>query len=98
MNKQDIIEALVRDAGVPRGRAAAAADVFVSEIRRAVARGERVHLRGLGTFERRSVPAKKARRPKENTPMIIPAHEAPHFRASQEFKDAVLEASADSQE
>lgn len=94
MTKEDIIRTLARRTGLTRAQVAAVQEGLVREVREAVSRGERVYLRGLGTFERRHVPEKKARRPLENAPMVVPAHDAPHFRASREFKDAVLDAAA----
>lgn len=89
MTKEDIIRALARRTGLTRREVAAVEGALVSEITEGVARGERVHVAGLGTFERRRIPEKAARRPRENTPMTVPAHDAPHFRPSQEFKDKV---------
>nr|MBC8359845.1 integration host factor subunit beta [Candidatus Desulfatibia profunda] len=50
MNKLDLIEALKTEAGITRSEAAAVVNLFFNEMFNALAKGNRVEIRGLCSF------------------------------------------------
>lgn len=72
----------------PKAAEAVVAVVFM-EIERALARGNRVELRGFGVFVTRPRCAHTGRNPKSGTPLSIPARQVPWFRASNLLLDKI---------
>jgi DNA-binding protein HU-beta len=48
-----------------------------------------VQIRGFGSFFRKQKASKRARNIAKNTSITIPAHEAPSFKPSKEFRDCL---------
>lgn len=55
----------------------------------ALAKGERIEIRGFGSFHLNYRPQRKGRNPKSGTTVMIPAKYAPHFRAGKELRKRV---------
>jgi integration host factor subunit beta len=62
------------------------ATVF-DQIGAALARGDRVELRGFGTFSLRARGARAARNPRSGEPVAVPGKTVPHFRTGKELRD-----------
>jgi len=73
------------------------ADVAVKEILNAIGRcltqGDRVEIRGFGSFRLNYHPARVGRNPKTGATVPVPAKYVPHFTAGKELRERV-EASA----
>ena len=54
-----------------------------------LARGERVELRGFGSFALNYRPARNGRNPKTGEPVKVPAKYTPHFKAGKELRERV---------
>lgn len=69
------------------------ADMAVTEILRAVAvtlsRGDRVEIRGFGTFGLNYRPPRNARNPKTGEKVSVPGKQVPHFKAGKELRESV---------
>ena len=59
-------------------------DVILDEITLAIARGERVELRGFGTFSAKVHPAYVGRNPQNQTAVQVPKKVVPHFKPGKE--------------
>ena len=55
----------------------------------ALARGDRVELRGFGSFETRHRTARKGRNPRTGEAVTVPEKAAVHFRAGKELRQRV---------
>ena len=64
-------------------------DAILGEIADALARGERVELRGFGAFSTKQRLARTGRNPRTGATIQIKAMKVPKFRASKTLKDAV---------
>jgi len=64
-------------------------NAILGEITAAMARGDRVELRGFGAFSVKHRPARTGRNPRTNQPIKIKAAKVPKFRAGKALKDAV---------
>ncbi len=59
------------------------------EISAALARGDRVELRGFGAFSTKARDPRTGRNPRTGEAIAIPASRAPGFKAGKALKDAV---------
>lgn len=86
MNKSDLILEVARTAGVDRVVSEAIVTAVFDQITEALVKGERVELRGLGTFEVRRRPARVGRNPKTGAAVEVPARKVPFFRMGKELR------------
>ena len=86
MNKSDLVLEVARAAGLTREMSDAVVTARFERITDALVKGERVELRGLGTFEVRQRPARAARNPKTGAPVDVPARKVPFFRMGKELR------------
>ena len=54
-----------------------------------LARGDRVEIRGFGSFSLSHRPARKGHNPKTGETVLIPARSVPHFKAGKELRERV---------
>jgi DNA-binding protein HU-beta len=93
--KNDIINGVADAAGVPRQKAAVAVEKIIDVMRDALARGERIELRGFGVFLVK--PRKKGigRNPKRPTEEVqIPPGFTIRFKPGKELRDLTAPAEA----
>ena len=62
------------------------ATVF-NRIGAALARGDRVELRGFGAFSTRARGARASRNPRTGTPVAVPDRATPHFRTGKQLRE-----------
>ncbi|NQT25357.1 integration host factor subunit beta [candidate division KSB1 bacterium] len=92
MTKTDIIEILSKGTGLTQNETAAVVDGFLSTVTYALKNGERVELRGFGTFCLRERKEKQTPNPKTGKMMFIPHRIVPDFKPSGHMKAEVLKA------
>lgn len=56
-----------------------------------LASGERIEIRGFGSFSLHYRPARVGRNPKSGDPVSLPAKHVPHFKPGKELRDRVDE-------
>lgn len=64
-------------------------NVILDEIGSALARGDRVELRGFGAFSVRQRDARKGRNPRTGESVEVPAKSVPFFKAGKELRARV---------
>ncbi len=89
MNKGELIEKVASTADLTKVQAEAAVNALVSTLVDALKAGDKVTLKGLGTFEVRERSARSGRNPSTGETIEIPASKAPAFKASSTLKAAV---------
>ena len=89
MLKSDIVKRIAADALVTPLAAETAVDILLSEIGDALARGEKVTIRGFGSFSTTDRAPRVGRHPRTGEPIDIPASRSVAFKASRVLKDAV---------
>ena len=67
----------------------AVVDSFIEELANALARGDRVELKGFGTFSVKQRPARTTRNPKTGQQVAVGAKWLPQFRAGKLLRDRV---------
>lgn len=93
MTKADLVEQVYEaiGPGVTKKDCAAVVDAFLNAVKRALAQGEHIEIRGFGTFKVRDRKARMARNPRTGEPVRVPARSVPVFKPSRLFKDEVDE-------
>lgn len=90
MTKKQLIDLVARKAHLPKRAAAESVEVFLGEIGRVLAKGEKVVLSGFGTFRVISMKGKTVRIPKTDKFVTIKAHRSPRFTPGKKLKKQVL--------
>ena len=64
-------------------------NAILGEIIAAMARGDRVELRGFGAFSVKNRPARTGRNPRTGQPVEVPAKRLPFFKVGKELRERV---------
>ncbi len=64
-------------------------DEVFKNIIQALNRGEKIELRGFGSFRVRQRDARRGRNPKTGAPVDIPAKRVPYFKPGKELKELI---------
>ena len=89
MNKQELIEAIAKQAGLSKAEAGRAVDAAVKVIKTSLKKGSRVSLVGFGTFHVSKRAARMGRNPRTGAEIKIRAAKTPKFRPGKALKDSV---------
>ena len=89
MNKIDLIEALKEEAELTKIEAKKVVALFFDEMANALAKGDRVEIRGLCSFYVKNYKAYNGRNPKTGEPTQVESKKLPFFKVGQELKDRV---------
>ena len=89
MNKQELIDQVVKKTGQSKGSVTEALDAVTEAIKAAVAGGDTIQLVGFGSFSRGERAAREGRNPKTGETLQIPAAKTVKFTAGKAFKDVV---------
>lgn len=89
MKKAEFIAAVASKSELTKQDAKKAVDALFETISTTLAKGEKIQLVGLGTFEVRERSERTGRNPQTGEEMTIPATKVPGFKAGKEFKEAV---------
>jgi DNA-binding protein HU-beta len=90
MNKQQIIDAIAKQAGINKQQATAALQAFEASVTSELADGGTVTLTGFGTFSVKQRAARSGRNPKTGETIIIAESKVPAFKAGKGLKEAVV--------
>ena len=89
MNKQELIEAIARQADLSKAAAGQAVDAAVKVIKTSLRKGSAVTLVGFGTFHVAKRAARVGRNPRTGAEIRIKAAKVPKFRPGKALKDAL---------
>ena len=89
MNKTELVEKVAESAGLTKTQAEAAINAFVETITDGLKAGDKITLKGFGTFEVRQREAREGRNPRTGETMTIAASKAPAFKASSALKTVI---------
>ena len=89
MNKTELVEKVAESAGLTKTQAEAAINAFVETITDGLKAGDKITLKGFGTFEVRQREAREGRNPRTGETMTIAASKAPAFKASSALKNVI---------
>ena len=89
MNKAELVEEVAAASKIPPKDVAKVLEALIASIVRAVMRGEKVVLSGLGTFHRRTRGKRTARDIWADRPLQVPATNVPAFKPGRPFREVV---------
>ena len=89
MNKSDLVEALSKSEDLTRTKAEEIVNLVFDEMTNALVAGDRVEIRGLGSFKVKSYDGYKGRNPKTGKQIKVKPKKLPFFKCGKELKDRV---------
>ena len=89
MTKADIVDVIAEATGLTKVETETVIDGFLSTIKNALNKGERVEFRGFGTFSVKKRQPKKARNPGTGEVVYLPERFVPTFKASKILKEQI---------
>jgi len=89
MNKSQLIQALAKEEDLPLKKAEEVVNTVFSEMEDALVRGERVEIRGLGSFKVKQYDGYKGRNPKTGEVIEVSQKKLPFFKVGKELKERV---------
>ena len=89
MNKLDLIEVMKEKTGLTKNEAKKVVDLLFDEMSKALAKGDRVEIRGLCSFYVKEYKAYTGRNPKVGKPIKVKPKKLPFFKVGKELKDRV---------
>jgi len=89
MNKSQLADAIVKDAGITKAQAMSAVDSVVANITKALKAKDKVVLVGFGTFATSTRAAREGRNPLTGAPLKIPARKVAKFVPGKALKDTI---------
>jgi len=89
MVKSELILILKDKVQISKTQAEEVVDILFDTISETLARGERVEIRGFGSFSVNAYRSYIGRNPKTGTSINVPAKKLPFFRVGKELKEKV---------
>ena len=89
MNKLELISALKTEANISKSEAAKVIQIFFDSMADALAKGERVEIRGLCSFFVKVYKAYTGRNPKTGEKVLIQPKKLPFFKSGKELRERV---------
>lgn len=89
MTKADLIEEVSRAAEMSRKDSELIVESVFESIIRSLRTGEKIEIRGFGSFRTRERKSRVGRNPKTGARVEVPAKKIPYFKPSKELKDVV---------
>lgn len=83
MTKSELIDALAERRSMPRQMAESVVNTIFDQMQRALIDGERIEIRGFGTFKVRHYKGYTGRNPRNMQPIEVPPKRLPVFKPSR---------------
>lgn len=95
MTKAELVEDVARAAELTKKDAERLVELVFESIIETLNQGEKIELRGFGSFRVRERGARRGRNPKTGDPVNIPAKRVPYFKPGKELKELINDHPAD---
>ncbi len=89
MTKAALVEEVARVADLTKKHAEVIVETVFRSITDALRRGEKIELRGFGSFRLRRREPRKGRNPKTGDRVDVPSKRVPYFKPGKELKDLI---------
>ena len=94
MTKADLVEEVAGVTELTRKDAEVIVDTLFESVIKALRTGDKLEVRGFGSFRVRQRNARVGRNPKTGEKVEVPAKRVPYFKPSKELKDLINEGTA----
>ena len=89
MTKAALVEEVARVADLTKKHSEVIVDAVFESIINALQRGEKIELRGFGSFRLRRREPRKGRNPKTGDRVDVPSKRVPYFKPGKELKELI---------
>ncbi len=90
MTKAELVEKVSEKVdGLTKKQTEVIINTIFDSIKDALSSGDKIEIRGFGSFKIRSRKMREGRNPKTGTPVSVPAKKVPFFKAGKELKELV---------
>ena len=89
MNKSDLMNRLAEEKGFPLSTAREIVDIFFEDMTQALIKGDRVELRGFGSFMVKAYRGYTGRNPKTGEKTEVKSKRLPFFKVGKELRERV---------
>ncbi|HEW97823.1 MAG: integration host factor subunit beta [Candidatus Parabeggiatoa sp. nov. 3] len=90
MTKSELIEAIaLKQTQLSQKDIDLSVKTILEQMAVSLENGERIEIRGFGSFSLHHRPSRKGRNPKTGTPVELPEKHVPHFKHGKELRDRV---------
>ena len=89
MNKSQLIESIAKEEGITIKNAANVVNVVFDSMADSLAKGDRVEIRGFGSFKVKSYNSYQGRNPKTGEIIQVREKKLPYFKVGKEMKERV---------
>jgi integration host factor subunit beta len=89
MNKSQLIERIAKEEGITIKNAANVVNVVFDSMTDSLAKGDRVEIRGFGSFKVKSYNSYQGRNPKTGEIIQVREKKLPYFKVGKEMKERV---------
>jgi integration host factor subunit beta len=89
MTKAELIEEVSRVSNLTKKHSEIIVDTVFKSVINALHRGEKIELRGFGSFRIRQRESRKGRNPKTGEKVDVPAKKVPYFKPGKELKELI---------
>jgi integration host factor subunit beta len=89
VTKSDLIETVAQKLHLPKGKAELIVNCVFDSMEDSLKKGERIEIRGFGSFEIRHYKAYEGRNPRTGDPVGVQPKRLPFFKVGKELKERV---------
>jgi integration host factor subunit beta len=86
MTKAELVDAVARASALSRKHSEVIVDAVFGSILEALQEGDKIELRGFGSFRLRQRGTRQGRNPKTGEGVLVPAKQVPHFKPGKELR------------
>jgi integration host factor subunit beta len=89
MTKAELVDEIAQKADLTRKHSEVIVDAVFSSIIEALQGGDKIELRGFGSFRVRHRASRTGRNPKTGDSVLVPAKEVPYFKPGKELRELI---------
>ncbi len=89
MTKAELVEQVSRESDLTRKHSEVIVDAVFGSIIGALQRGDKIELRGFGSFRIRRRDSRAGRNPKTGAGVVVPAKKVPYFKPGKELRELI---------
>jgi integration host factor subunit beta len=89
MTKAELVDQVSQVSELTRKHSEVIVDAVFGSIIEALSRGDKIELRGFGSFKIRRRDSRKGRNPKTGAGVVVPAKRVPHFKPGKELRELI---------
>ncbi|HUV14371.1 MAG TPA: integration host factor subunit beta [Acidobacteriota bacterium] len=89
MTKAELVDGVAKNSGLSKKDAEVIVQTVLESIIDSLRGGEKVELRGFGSFRLRDRASRQGRNPKTGEKVFVPAKKVPYFKPGKELKELI---------